>query len=138
MNAQAVTLNLPLRLYDRLKRRAEETRRSVEDELMEVVAQGVPATEEELAPELAAAITALRGLDDVALRKAARDRFPEEAAARFQALNLKQQREGLTDSELGEMAELRRGYERVVLVRAEAAWLLKERGHDVSDLLGSE
>ncbi len=138
MNAQAVTLHLPLQLYDRLQRRADETHRSVEDELLEVVAQGVPSIEEDLSPDLAAAASALRGLDDDALRKAARDRFPEEAAARFQALNLKQQRDGLTEPELGELAELRRGYERVVLLRAEAAWLLKERGHDVSDLLAGE
>ncbi len=138
MNAQAVTLHLPLQLYDRLQRRADETHRSVEDELLEVVAQGVPSIEEDLSPALAAAASALRGLDDDALRIAARDRFPEKAAARFQALNLKQQRDGLTETELGELAELRRGYERVVLLRAEAAWLLKERGHDVSDLLASE
>ena len=42
------------------------------------------------------------------------------------------------DNPLVEVADLRRGYERVVLLRAEAAWLLKERGHDVSDLLDSE
>ncbi len=138
MNAQAVTLHLPLPLYDRLKRRADETHRSVEDELLKVVTQGVPATGEDLSPELAAAVEALRGLDDDALRKAARDRFPEEAVARFQALNLKQQRDGLSEPELDELADLRRGYERVVLVRAEAAWLLQQRGHDVSDLLASE
>lgn len=138
MNAQAVTLHLPLPLYDRLKRRANETHRSVEDELLEVVVQGVPSTDEDLTPDLATAVSDLRRLDDGALRKAARDRFPEEAVARFQALNLKQQRDGLSKSELGELAELRRGYERVVLLRAEAAWLLKERGQDVSDLLDSE
>ncbi len=137
MNAQAVTLHLPLQIYDRLKRRADETHRSVEDELMEVVTHSVPAADEDLSPELSEAVLALRGLDDDALRKAATDHFPEDAAARFQALNLQQQREGLSASELGELAELRRGYERVVLVRAEAAWLLKERGHDVSGLLGS-
>lgn len=135
MNAQTVTLHFPLQLYDRLKRHADETRRSVEEEILDVVARGV---EEDLSPDLAAAVAALRGLDDDALRKAARDRFPEEAAGRFQDLNLKQQRDGLTESELEEVADLRRGYERVVLLRAEAAWLLKERGHDVSDLLDSE
>ena len=125
MNAQTVTLHFPFQLYDRLKRHAEETRRSVEEEILDVVARGV---EEDLSPDLATAVAALRGLDDDALRKAARDRFPEEAAGRFQDLNLKQQRDGLTESELEEVADLRRGYERVVLLRAEAAWLLKERG----------
>ncbi len=135
MNAQAVTLHFPLQLYNRLKRHADETQRSVEDEILDVVARGVSSVEEGISPELAAAVSALRGLDDNALRKAARERFPKEASTRFQALNLKQQRDGLTESELEEVVELRRGYERVVLLRAEAAWLLKERGHDVSDLL---
>ena len=31
--------------------------------------------------------------------------------------------------------ELARGYERVVLLRAEATWLLQQRGHDVSKLV---
>jgi len=137
MNAQAVTLHFPLPLYDRLRRRAAETHRSVEDEILEVVAQGVPSTEDEISPELTAAISALQGLDDRALWTAAKDRFPEEATERFQALNLKQQRDGLTEAELEELEELRHGYERVVLVRAEAAYLLKERGHDVSELLGN-
>ena len=135
MNAQTVTLHFPLSLYDRLKHRAEETKRSVEDEILEAVARDV---EEDLSPDLAAAVAALRGLDDDALRKAAKERFPDEALTRFQDLNLKQQRDGLTESELEDVAELRRGYERVVLLRAEAAWLLKARGHDVSDLLESE
>ncbi len=135
MNAQTVTLHFPLQLYDRLKRHAAETHRSVEDEILKVIERGVSSAEEDLAPDLAAAVASLRGLDDDALWKAARDSFPEEAATRFQALNLKQQRDGLTESELAEVAELRRGYERVLLIRAEAAVLLKERGHDVSDLL---
>ncbi len=135
MNAQAVTLHFPLQLYDRLKRHADETQRSVEDEILDVVARGVSSLEEGISPDLAAAVSALRGLDDNALRKTAKERFPEEASTRFQALNFKQQRDGLTESELEEVVELRRGYERVVLLRAEAAWLLKERGHDVSDLL---
>ena len=63
------------------------------------------------------------------------DSFPNEAAARFAELNSKQQREGLTDEELKTLDSLRRGYERVMVVRAEAAALLKERGHDVSMLI---
>ena len=63
------------------------------------------------------------------------DRFPEEAAARFSELNRKQQREGLTDEEYRALDGLRRGYERVMVVRAEAAALLKQRGYDVSKLI---
>ncbi len=63
------------------------------------------------------------------------DAFPEQAAARFTELNRKQQREGLNDEEIRALDDLRRGYERVMVVRAEAAAVLKERGHDVSKLI---
>ncbi len=63
------------------------------------------------------------------------DRFPAEAAARFTELNRKQQREGLKDEEIEALDHLRRGYERVMVVRAEAAALLKQRGQDVSKLI---
>jgi Arc-like DNA binding domain len=43
MAVQAVTLHLPSPLYERLKERAEQTHRSVEAELLEVVAAAVPA-----------------------------------------------------------------------------------------------
>ena len=38
MTVQSITVNLPSALYNRLKRRAEQTRRTVEAELLEVVA----------------------------------------------------------------------------------------------------
>jgi len=47
-------------------------------------------------------------------------------------LHLKRQREGLTATEAAEAAGLTRQYERVMLVRARAAALLRERGHDVT------
>ncbi len=134
MSAQAVTLHLPTSLYDLLKERAQATRQSLEAEILEVVTAAV-RPDDELSPDLREAIAPLKDLDDEALRRAALDRFPDQAAARFTELNLKQQREGLTDEEIRALDDLRRGYERVMVVRAEAAALLKQRGHDVSKLI---
>jgi hypothetical protein len=134
MSAQAVMLHLPTSLYDLLQQRAQETRRSLEAEILAVVASAV-RPDDDLPPDLREAIAPLRGLNDEALHRAAMDRFPEEAAARFAELNRKQQREGLSDEESEALDDLRRGYERVMVVRAEAAALLKERGHDVSKLI---
>ena len=134
MSAQAVTLHLPTSLYDLLRQRAQETRRSLEAEILAVVTSAV-RPDDDLPPDLREVVAPLRGLDDKALRRAAMDRFPEEAAARFSELNRKQQREGLTNEEIRALDDLRRGYERVMVVRAEAAALLKERGHDVSKLI---
>ena len=134
MSAQAVTLHLPVSLYDLLRQRAQETRRTLEAEILDVVTS-VIQPDDDLPPDLREAIAPLKGLDDEALRRAAMDRFPEEAAARCAELNSKQQREGLTDEETRALDGLRRGYERVMVIRAAAAALLKERGHDVSKLI---
>jgi hypothetical protein len=73
-------------------------------------------------------------LDDEALWRAARTRLPADAVEELERLHLKRQRQGLTASEDEQVAALVRQYERVMLVRAQAAALLKERGHDVSVL----
>ena len=134
MAVQAITLHLPSPLYERLKRWAEQTHRSVEAELLEVVAAAVPVADD-LPGDLAQVISPLALLDDEALWRAARSHLPAEAVAQMEQLHLKRQREGLTGSEAETLAGLVRHYERAMLVRAQAAALLKERGYDVAELL---
>ena len=133
MTIQSVTLNLPGHLYNRLKRRAEQAHRTVEAELLEVVASAVSVADE-LPAELNEAISPLALLDDEALWRAARSHLPAEAAVQMENLHLKRQREGLTEAEAQTLAGLVRQYERAMLIRAQAAALLKQRGHDVSEL----
>ncbi len=133
---KSVHVNLPSALYNRLKRRAEQTRRTVEAELLEVVATAVPIADE-LPPDLAEAISPLALLDDEALWRAARSHLPAEAASQMEELHLKRQREGLSEAEQQTLARLVRQYERAMLVRAQAAALLKQRGHDVSGLIAA-
>jgi hypothetical protein len=134
MTSQSVTLNLPGPLYDRPKRRAEQSHRTVEAELLEVVASAVPVADD-LPVELAEAISSLALLDDEALWRAARSHLPTEAAEQMECLHLKRQKEGLTETETRTLAGLVRQYERAMLIRAQAMALLKERGHDVSEFL---
>jgi predicted transcriptional regulator len=134
MAVQAVTLHLPSPLYERLKRWAEQTHRSVEAELLEVVAAAVPVADD-LPVDLAQVISPLALLDDEALWRAARSHLPAEAVAQMEQLHLKRQRQGLTGSEAEALAGLVRHYERAMLVRAQAAALLKDRGYDVAELL---
>jgi plasmid stability protein len=136
MTTQTVTLNLPEPLYQRLRERAMEMRRSVEDEALEALIAAVPVATD-LPADLAEAISPLAVLDDAALWQAARSRFPPEAAQQLEDLHLKRQREGLTEDETQVATALVRQYERVMLVRAQAAALLKQRGHDVSSLLNA-
>ena len=137
MTVQTVTLSMPSTLYDRIKRRAEQARRSVEAELLEAVAMAVPVADE-LPPDLVETISSLAHLDDETLQRAARSHFPTEKATELEALHLKRQDEGLTEDEAQRAAELTRQYERAMLIRAQATALLMQRGHDVSALITAE
>lgn len=131
MTIQTVTLNVPDVLYTRLKRRAEQANRSVEAELLDVLATAVPVADE-LPADLAEALSPLALLDDEALRRAAHSRLAPEAAEQLEELHRKRQREGLTEVEEEVRARLLRQYERTLLVRSQAIALLHQRGHDVS------
>ncbi len=133
MPAQAVTLHLPGPLYDQFEARAKHARHSLETELLRAV-QAVGTAEEGLPPQLARAVRDLQDLDDAALWRVARDHLPREAAQALEALNHKQQREGLSAAEEETLFQLSEAYDRFLLLRAEAAGLLQERGHDISAL----
>jgi hypothetical protein len=131
---QHLTLDVPETLYERLRRMAEDAHRTVEDELLNVVAAAIPGTGD-LPSDLDEAVSQLTVLDDAALFGAARAAMPKDAAEELEHLHDKRQREGLTEAEAQAAAALTRQYERFMLVRAEAAALLAERGHDVSNML---
>jgi hypothetical protein len=134
MAVQAVTVSLPEPLYERLARRAQRTRRTVEAELADAVAT-LPDEHDELPIDMAEAIAALHLLDDEDLWRAARQCLAQEKADDIEELHLKRQREGLSASENEALAMLMKEYTRIMLVRSRAAALLKQRGQDVSGLL---
>ncbi|HUY34026.1 MAG TPA: hypothetical protein VMV69_14860 [Pirellulales bacterium] len=133
---QTVTIQIPEELYSRIKQRAERSRRSVEAEFVDVLASAVRGPDD-LPPELAGAYAALDGFDDEELWQAARSRLPAKMSSELESLHIKQQRRGLAEEEYETMERLSLEYDRFVLVRARAAVMLKERGHDVADLLSS-
>lgn len=136
MTAHAITLHLPETLYERFRQRAEWSRRSLETELLEAVASAAPA-EAELSPEVLRAIEALQGRPDEELWQLARKTMSPEASQELEALHLKQRDEGLSQDEDAARSRLIREYEQTMLIRAQAAKLLKDRGHDVSTLLAA-
>src|SRR6185295_15608601 len=133
MSAHAVTLRIPTPLYDHFQNRAERAHRSLEAELLDAVA--TVAADEKLSDDVAKAIADLALLSDDELWLAARNHLSDAARSQLEALNFKQQRTGLTASERETLAQLVGQYDRALLLRAEAARLLKERGHEVSELL---
>ena len=134
MAVQAVTVSLPEPLYERLARRAQRTRRTVEAELADAVAT-LPDEPDELPADMAEAIAALHLLGDEDLWRAARQTLAPEKAEAIEELHLKRQREGLSASESEALAMLMKEYTRIMLVRSRSAALLTQRGQDVSGLL---
>lgn len=129
--SQTLTVNLPSELYVRIKKRADESRRSVEEEAIELLAATVPA-EGQFGAEIQQSLDLL---DNAAVERAARSRLASELATELELLHFKQQREGLTEAESARCAELVSAYEQSMLVRAHAAALLKKRGVDVPHLV---
>lgn len=134
MNTHPVMVNLPKRLYTRLEKRAQQTSRNVESELLSVVAQAM-AGEDELPEEISNLLEELSLLDDKVLWRIAHGTMKADQAARMEQLHLKRRQKGLSESEAETLDRLVRQYERHMLTRAQSAALLKQRGHDVSKLL---
>lgn len=132
MSAQQVTLSLPEDLYERLKSAAERSHRALDDVLVDVLAAVAPV----LGAPLGSArwsLAQLAYLNDAALVQAARSTMAPEQRARLAALHDKQQRSGLDPAETTEEQALLGLYDETLLVRAQAAVLLKQRGYDVTD-----
>jgi plasmid stability protein len=125
MPVQNLTLQVPDALYDQIKERAEQFKRSIEDETLELLAQSTAAVT--LPDDLTAGVSHLDLLDDETLGRAARSHFATEAATELEALHLKQQCEQLTPAENESRVALIRQYERAMIIRAKAALLLRER-----------
>jgi plasmid stability protein len=136
MTVQSLTLSIPELLYEQIKHRAAERDRSVEDETLDLLANAVPGNQG-LSKDLAAAIAPLELLDNEALARAAQSHLPSDVAQALESLHLKRQRDGLTAAEGETLSALVLQYERAMLVRAQAARLLRERGLDVADPSGS-
>lgn len=135
MGTRTITLDLPEGVYEQYRQKAEYTQRTVEDEVLEVIAEAAP--DAGLPPELAKEIAAMSLYSDKALWKAARTAMPAKMLNQLKQLNYKQQKEGhdsLSEEERQLHTELGYQYDRYILLRAHAAMLLKRRGHDISSL----
>jgi plasmid stability protein len=93
--SQTLTVEIPSGLYARLRERAEQTKRSVEVEMLEALNAHVPNADE-LPPEFEETLAALALLGDTDLERAAASRLAAEFATELESLHFKKQREGLT------------------------------------------
>jgi hypothetical protein len=132
MASQSITVELPEAVYDQIRRAAERTGRPLDQVLTEALAMVAPVID--TGPlSLRSALAHLVYLNDAALWQASRATMAAEQRERLQALHDLQQRRPLTDTERSEEQALLQLYRETLLVRAQAAVLLKQRGYDVAD-----
>jgi hypothetical protein len=133
MTYQTITLDVPETVYQQIRKAAEKVRRPVNDILVEAVTAAAPA----LSAAKKGSRTALAQmayLSDAALWQAARATLPADQRARLAELHDAQQQRALTRAERTEEQALLGLYKETLLVRAQAAVLLKSRGYDIADL----
>lgn len=133
MTLQAITIQLPERVYNDVATRALRMHRPIEEALADVVVDALP-TIDDLPSELVDELEQLDLLSDRELWQAAQTKLSAEEAEQMQTLVSKQQRDGLTKREQTKAEKLLQRYNRTMLVRAKAAVLLKTRGFDISSL----
>lgn len=129
-----VTVRIPQNLYQRLSHRAHQTQRAFEDELLATVNTGLSVSDE-LPLAVEDELSQLEVLSSDLLWRIARSRFNPLRAGKLERLHLKAQRQPLTATEQRQEQALIHEYERILLLRARAARLLKDRGIDISSLL---
>ncbi|MCB0033465.1 MAG: hypothetical protein KDE51_05590 [Anaerolineales bacterium] len=135
MSQQAITVHLPEHLYRRVYKRAQDLNHSLEDELAAVI-EGLVNEDEwgHIPLDISEEVKQLSFLDNDHLWRTAQMEVSAERSDRMQELTEKQGSEGLTESEREEATQLQQLAHRIMLLRAEAAVLLKERGEDISPL----
>jgi hypothetical protein len=130
MTVQAITLHLPEAVYKQIKQAAGKVGRPVSEVLLEAVTAAAPVIG--TGPEdVCRALAQMTYLNDAALWQAARATMTAVQRERLEALHDKQQCEGLSAEEQALLTL----YRQTLLVRAQAAVLLKQRGYDVSEPL---
>jgi hypothetical protein len=132
MTTHSITIDLPEPVYRQLAQLARETNRSVNDLLLDTLS--TMATEaDDLPPQARLSMVRMTLMSDDDLFRAAKTTLLPEQHQRLEELHLKAQSEGLSAEERQEEQALLALYHDTMLIRAQAAVLLAQRGYDVSD-----
>jgi hypothetical protein len=126
--ADQIVLTVPEDISARARQIADTTALSVEQVLIEhlkTLSAPLPA----LPPDEQAEIDALHNLSDDALRTIAREQMPDDAQARAHELMDKNSLGTITGEEHAELERLVERGDRLMLRKAEAAAILRERGY---------
>jgi hypothetical protein len=122
------TLHIPEEIYRRAEQIAGETSQPVDRVLIEHL-RTLETKPSGLLPSDAAELEALKALSDDTLWTIAREQMPADVQSRAHELMDKNSRGSITDAEHAELNTLAERADRLMLRKAEAAFLLRTRGH---------
>ncbi len=131
MSVETVTLQIPKILYQRLINTARATQRPLEEVVLHALKIGSPPEWDNVPPEFQADLAALDKLDDNTLWQIARNHKTAEEMERYNTLLEGNSNNTLTEAERLELMTLRQEADRFMLLKAQAAVLLRWRGHRV-------
>ncbi len=129
--SQTLTITLPDSVFKILTGMAELTYRTVDEVVLSAVETTVISPD--LPGDIASELASMPTFSDEKLWAAIKPTFSEYEQSRLTQLS--ELERPLTRMEEAEQATLLRAYDRSVLRRAQALALLKQRGHDLSQVL---
>lgn len=127
-----ITLQVPEIIYQRLVNTARASHRPLEEIILHALQVGSPPAWDDAPEEFQAAIAALDKLDDNTLLQVVHSRKTAIDMERYDTLLEGNSNSTLTERERLELMALRQDSELFMLRKAQAAVLLRWRGHSVS------
>ncbi len=132
MLTESVTLQLPVNLYRRVQTVARTMKQPLETFLLDAVTTALPLLDD-LPAALANDVSNLALLNDAALWRAARRTWSASEQEQLDELLYRKEAGNLDKKGQRALDHLLAEYDRLMLIRAQAALLLKQRGYDVTD-----
>lgn len=131
MPTETVTLQIPEILYRRLVNTAHATQRPLEEVMLHALQVGSPPTWDDVPEEFQADLAALDKLDDNTLWQIFHSRKTALDMERYNILLEANSSGTVTEAQRLELAALRQEADRFMLRKAQAAVLLRWRGHSM-------
>jgi len=131
MPVETVTLQIPEIIYQRLVNTARATQRPLEEVMLHALQIGSPPEWDNVPPEFQPDLAALDKLDDNTLWQIARSHKTAAEMERYNTLLEGNSSQTLTEAERLELMALRQETDCFMLLKAQAAVLLRWRGHRV-------
>ncbi|MBD2197705.1 MULTISPECIES: hypothetical protein [Calothrix] len=131
MATETITLQIPEILYQRLLNTAYAQRRPIEEVIVHALKVGSPPEWNDVPEEFQAELAALDKLDDNSLWQIVRNYKTVDEMERYNYLLERNSNGNITEAEQLELIELRHKADSFMLCKAQAAVLLRWRGHHV-------